>query len=155
MASGSKATRPGLAEALDHLCKGDTMVVWRLNRLGRSLKHLIETVGQLETTGRGFRSLREHLDTTTPGGKLVFHLFGALAEFEREAIRERTNAGLASAGARGRVGGRPRSLDKKQAALVKARLEDRSAPAAEVGRTLGVSRATICRLARAAPTKSR
>ena len=100
VASGSKPARPGLAEALDHLRKGDTLVVWRLDRLGRSLKHLIETVGQLEATGRGFRSLREHLDTTTPGGKLVFHLFGALAEFERAVIRERTNAGLASARAR-------------------------------------------------------
>ena len=154
MASGSKAARPGLHEALDHLRKGDTFVVWRLDRLGRSLKHLIETVGQLEATGRGFRSLREHLDTTTPGGKLVFHLFGALAEFERAVIRERTNAGLASARARGRVGGRPRALDKKQVAMAKAMLKDRSVPVAEVCRTLGVSRATIYRVARAAPGKT-
>lgn len=104
--SGSKAERPGLAEALAHLRRGDALVVWKLDRLGRSLPHLIETVRGLETRGVGFRSLTEGVDTTTPGGTLVFHLFGALAQFERDLIRERTNAGLKAAEARGRKGGR-------------------------------------------------
>ena len=146
VASGAKAARPGLTEALDHLRKGDTLVVWRLDRLGRSLAHLIETVGHLAKTGRGFRSLREQIDTTTPGGKLVFHLFGALAEFEREVIRERTKAGLSSARARGRTGGRPRRLDKTQAAMAGALLSDPNRNVADICRTLGVSRSTLYRL---------
>ena len=151
LVSGSTIVRPGLDKALNHLRKGDTLVVWRLDRLGRSLNHLLETVGQLQKTGRGFRSLREHIDTTTPGGKRVFHLFGALAEFEREVIRERTLAGLASARTRGRVGGRPRSLNKQQAAMAKAMLKNKSVPLAEVCRTLGVSRSTIYRTLKPAP----
>ena len=146
VASGARTARPGLDEALDHLRKGDTLVVWRLDRLGRSLGHLIETVGHLAKTGRGFRSLREQIDTTTPGGKLVFHLFGALAEFEREVIRERTKAGLSSARARGRTGGRPRSLDKKQTAMAAALMADRDGSVADICRTLGVSRSTLYRL---------
>ena len=146
VASGAKTARPGLEDALDHLRKGDTLVVWRLDRLGRSLGHLIETVGHLAKSGRGFRSLREQIDTTTPGGKLVFHLFGALAEFEREVIRERTKAGLSSARARGRKGGRPRRLDKKQAAMAAALLADRNGSVADICRTLGVSRSTLYRL---------
>src|SRR6478735_7302752 len=102
--SGSKASRPGLDEALSHIRKGDTLVVWRLDRLGRSLKHLIEVVTALEERGIGFKSLTEQIGTTTPGGKLIFHVFGALAEFERDLIRERTTAGLAAARARGRSG---------------------------------------------------
>ena len=145
VASGSKAARPGLHEALDHLRKGDTLVVWRLDRLGRSLGHLIETVGHLAKAGRGFRSLREQIDTTTPGGKLVFHIFGALAEFERNLIRERTKAGLSSARARGRTGGRPRCLDKKQAAMAVALLADGNSNVADICRTLGVSRSTLYR----------
>src|SRR5512146_3189384 len=108
-ASGAKAERPGLDEALEFLRPGDTLVVWRLDRLGRSLRHLIETVSLLEQRGIGFRSLQESIDTTTSGGKLVFHVFGALAEFERDLIRERTSAGLLAARARGRKGGRPRA----------------------------------------------
>ena len=116
-ASGATAQRPSLQEALDYVREGDTLVVWRLDRLGRSLKHLIETIGALEERGVGFRSLQEAIDTTTSGGRLIFHIFGALAEFERNLIRERTRAGLAAARARGRKGGRPRALDeKKQAA---------------------------------------
>ena len=145
VASGAKAARPGLGEAMDHLRKGDTLVVWRLDRLGRSLGHLIEIVGHLQKTDRGFRSLREQIDTTTPGGKLVFHLFGALAEFEREVIRERTKAGLSSARARGRTGGRPRCLDQKQAALATALMADRSSKVADICRTLGISRSTLYR----------
>ena len=105
-ASGAKAERPGFADALAHLRRGDTLIVWKLDRLGRSMAHLIDTVRRLETKGIGFRSLTEGVDTTTPGGTLVFHLFGALAQFERDLIRERTNAGLRAAEARGRKGGR-------------------------------------------------
>ncbi len=105
-ASGAKAERPGLTEVLGHVRRGDTLVVWKLDRLGRSMAHLIETVRKLETKGVGFRSLTEGVDTTTPGGTLVFHVFSALAQFERDLIRERTSAGLKAAEARGRKGGR-------------------------------------------------
>jgi DNA invertase Pin-like site-specific DNA recombinase len=104
--SGAKADRPGLAAAIAFARAGDSLVVWKLDRLGRSLPHLIETVNQLEARGVGFRSLTEAIDTTTPGGRLVFHIFGALGQFERDLIRERTRAGLVAAVARGRKGGR-------------------------------------------------
>src|SRR5690348_9395311 len=120
-ASGANAERPILAEALSYLRPGDVLVVWRLDRLGRSLQHLIAVVAELAERGIGFKSLGEQIDTTTAGGKLVFHVFGALAEFERDLIRERTQAGLAAARARGRVGGRPKKLaDAKQVALARA-----------------------------------
>lgn len=105
VASGVKAARPGLSEALDYVRAGDTLVVWGLDRLGRSLSHLTEVVRGLDHGGFGFPALQEQVDTTTDGGKLVFHVFGALAEFERELIRERTTAGLKAARTRGRVGG--------------------------------------------------
>jgi DNA invertase Pin-like site-specific DNA recombinase len=105
-ASGAKADRPGLAAALAYLRDGDVLAVWRLDRLGRSMPHLIETIGALEARGVGFRSLTESIDTTTPGGRLIFHVFGALGQFERDLIRERTKAGLTAAAARGRKGGR-------------------------------------------------
>ncbi|TCJ15225.1 recombinase family protein [Parasulfuritortus cantonensis] len=116
--SGAKADRPGLAATLAYLRDGDVLVVWRLDRLGRSLPHLIETIGDLEARGVGFRSLTESIDTTTPGGRLVFHVFGALGQFECDLIRERTKAGLAAAAARGRKGGRKPvvSADKLQRA---------------------------------------
>jgi DNA invertase Pin-like site-specific DNA recombinase len=104
--SGMKADRPGLAAALAYLRDGDVLAVWRLDRLGRSLPHLIETIEALEKRGVGFRSLTEAIDTTTSGGRLIFHVFGALGQFERDLIRERTRAGLAAAAARGRKGGR-------------------------------------------------
>jgi DNA invertase Pin-like site-specific DNA recombinase len=106
VASGAKADRPGLAAALAYLRQGDTLVVWKLDRLGRSMPHLVETVAELERRGIGFRSLTENIDTTTANGRLVFHLFAALADFERDLIRERTRAGLAVAAARGNKGGR-------------------------------------------------
>lgn len=106
VASGAKADRPGLTTALAYLRAGDTLTVWKLDRLGRSLPHLVQTVAELSTRGVGFRSLTEAIDTTTPNGRLVFHLFAALADFERDLIRERTRAGLAVAQARGRHGGR-------------------------------------------------
>ena len=105
-ASGAKTDRPGLAEALVHARKGDILVVWKLDRLGRSLPHLIETVTELERRKVGLRSLTESIDTTTPGGRLIFHVFGALGQFERDLIRVRTRAGLSAAAARGRKGGR-------------------------------------------------
>jgi DNA invertase Pin-like site-specific DNA recombinase len=105
-ASGARADRAGLRSALEYVRDGDVLIVWKLDRLGRSLPHLIETVTSLATRGVGFRSITEAIDTTTPGGRLVFHLFGALGEFERDLIRERTRAGLAAAVARGRKGGR-------------------------------------------------
>ncbi len=105
--SGAKTERPGLTAALSFLREGDTMIVWKLDRLGRSMTHLLQTVAELEDRGVGFRSLTENIDTTTPTGRLVFHIFGALGQFERDLIRERTNAGLAAAAARGRKGGRP------------------------------------------------
>src|ERR671920_273625 len=124
--SGTKARRPGLEEAFSHLRSGDTLVVWRLDRLGRSLRHLIDTVTELQEKGIGFKSLQESIDTTTSGGKLVFHIFGALAEFEREIIRERTNAGLQSARARGKRGGRPKALTDKQVAMLNNLAADRN-----------------------------
>jgi DNA invertase Pin-like site-specific DNA recombinase len=117
--SGTKATRPGLEDAFSHLRSGDTFVVWRLDRLGRSLRHLIDTVTDLQERSIGFKSLTESIDTTTSGGKLVFHIFGALAEFEREIIRERTSAGLSAARARVKNGGRPKALTEKQVAMLR------------------------------------
>jgi DNA invertase Pin-like site-specific DNA recombinase len=105
-ASGARADRVGLRQALDYVRDGDVLIVWKLDRLGRSLQHLIETVAGLEKRGVGFRSITEAIDTTTPGGRLVFHLFGALGQFEKDLIQERTRAGLAAAKARGRKGGR-------------------------------------------------
>jgi DNA invertase Pin-like site-specific DNA recombinase len=105
-ASGAKTDRPGLAQAIAFVRDGDVLVTWKLDRLARSLPHLIETVNQLEKNGAGLRSLTEAIDTTTPGGRLIFHVFGALAQFERDLIRERTRAGLSAAAARGRRGGR-------------------------------------------------
>src|SRR2546421_4899615 len=113
-ASGTQTERKGLEEAIDFLRAGDSLVVWRLDRLGRSLRHLIEVITALEKRGIGFKSLTESIDTTTSGGKLIFHIFGALAEFERNLIRERTMAGLAAARARGHKGGRRRVMDAKK-----------------------------------------
>jgi DNA invertase Pin-like site-specific DNA recombinase len=147
-ASGSLAERPGLTQALSHLRSGDTLVVWRLDRLGRSLPHLIETIRQLAARGVGFRSLQEQLDTTTSGGKLVFHVFGALAEFERDLIRERTHAGLAAARARGRLFGRPRVLSSQQVKQLQTLAKDERNTVAEIRQTLGISRATFYRYVR-------
>ncbi|WP_265975341.1 recombinase family protein [Brucella intermedia] len=118
-ASGMKTDRPGLAEAKRYVRDGDTLTVWKLDRLGRSMKHLIEIVTELEAKGVGFRSITENIDTTTSGGRLVFHLFGALAQFERDLIRERTRAGLQAAEERGRRGGRQAVVTPEK--LVKAR----------------------------------
>ena len=142
-ASGAKTDRPGLGEALKYVRKGDTLLVWRLDRLGRSLIHLIETVGQLEEQGVGFRSLQEAIDTTTSGGKLVFQIFGALAEFERNLIRERTQAGLAAARARGRKGGRPRALNATKTELLYKLYDEKEYTVMEVCRLVGISKPTL------------
>ena len=145
--SGAKAERPGLSAALDHCRAGDTVVVWRLDRLGRSLTNLIELMTMLEGKEIGFKSLSEQIDTTTSGGKLVFHIFGALAEFERELIRERTRAGLAAARARGRQGGRPKKLDTpKKVAMAQALYDQGTHSIDDICQTLGVSRATLYRV---------
>lgn len=122
--SGAKADRPGLNEALAFLRKGDTLVVWKLDRLGRSMKHLVETVTDLGDRGVGFRSLTEGVDTTTTGGTLVFHLFGALAQFERDLIVERTQAGLKAAATRGRKGGRKPVVTPKKLKQARAHIRD-------------------------------
>ena len=119
--------------------------MWKLDRLARSLKQLIETVEDLEARGIGFKSITENLDTTTPGGKLVFHIFGGLAEFERSIIRERVNAGLKAAKARGKVGGRPRSVSDDDIAAAKAMLKDGKFTVAEVAKRIGCSPATLYR----------
>ncbi len=143
--SGAVDRRPELDRALEQLRAGDTLVVWRLDRLGRSLRHLIDTVTGLDAQGVGFRSLRESIDTTTSGGRLVFHLFGALAQFEREVIRDRTVAGLVSARARGRVGGRPPKLTADQMRTARRLYEERALTVEDIGGVLGVSRTSIYR----------
>jgi DNA invertase Pin-like site-specific DNA recombinase len=144
--TGSKAERKGLDEALAYLRPGDTFVVWKLDRAGRSLTHLIELLKGFQERGIEFISLTEQIDTTTPGGKLIFHLMGALAEFERDLIRERTNAGLAAARARGKVGGRPRKLKTNGKVTLAWRMfADHSHSIPEICAALGISRATLYR----------
>lgn len=144
-ASGARADRPELQAALDYMRDGDTLVVWRLDRLARSVKQLIGTVEALDERQIGFRSLTEAIDTTTSGGRLVFHLFAALAEFERSIIRERTRAGLDAAIARGRKGGRPPSLSDADRAAALALFADPKIPIKEIAKRLNVSEATLYR----------
>jgi DNA invertase Pin-like site-specific DNA recombinase len=144
-ASGSLDSRKGLMDAIEFCRKGDSLIVWKLDRLGRSLKHLIETVNLLQAKGIGFVSLQESVDTTTSGGKLVFHVFGALAEFERELILERTRAGLKAARSRGKLGGRPKKLTTKQIEMAQKLMKDPSNSIREICATLKVSRATLYR----------
>src|SRR5437016_12352649 len=144
--SGAKAERKGLQDALAYVREGDTLVVWRLDRLGRSLKHLIETITALNNRKIGFKSITENIDTTTSGGKLIFHIFGALAEFERDIIRERTKAGLEAARARGRKGGRPKAktLDNpRKVAIAQALYADKTNAIEDICKTLRISRATL------------
>jgi DNA invertase Pin-like site-specific DNA recombinase len=145
-ASGARTDRPALEQLLDQLRPGDTLVVWKLDRLGRSLPHLVDTVTGLAERGIGFRSLQESIDTTTtPGGKLVFHVFAALAEFERDLIRERTAAGLAAARARGRRGGRPSVMTAHKLQAAQQMYRSGQYTVAAIAKTLGVSRASIYR----------
>lgn len=144
-ASGAQRDRPELQAALTYMRPGDTLVVWKLDRLARSLKQLIETVEDLEQQKIGFRSLTESIDTTSPGGKLIFHIFAALAEFERSIIQERTRAGLAAARARGRRGGRPSSMSAEDIAAAKALLRDPAISVEQAARRVGVSPSTLYR----------
>jgi DNA invertase Pin-like site-specific DNA recombinase len=146
--SGATTERQGLDAALSYVREGDTLVVWRLDRLGRSLKHLIETITKLNNRKIGFKSIRENIDTTTSGGKLVFHIFGALAEFERDIIKERTKAGLQAARTRGRLGGRPKALNAKKASIAQALYKDKNNAIADICKTLNISRATLYRYTR-------
>jgi DNA invertase Pin-like site-specific DNA recombinase len=155
VASGAKAARPGLDAALAYARPGDTLVVWKLDRFGRSLSHLIDGVRALQARKVGFRSLQEHIDTTTSAGKLIFHVLGALAEFERDIIRERTRAGLAAARARGRQGGRPRVLDGKRLALARSLMRDRDNSPRDICATLGISMATLYRYVPAGSVRRR
>lgn len=141
--SGASTDRLGLTGVLEMARSGDTLVVWRLDRLGRSLKHLIHLVEKLEHQGIGLRSLQKNIDTTTNGGRLVFHLFGALAEFERNLIRERTQAGLSAARARGRQGGRPKLLDPKKRELALRLYQERQHSIVEICQIMGISKSTL------------
>ena len=149
-ASGGKVDRPHLARALDHMRKGDTLVVWKLDRLARSIGQLIETVNRLEKGGVQLRSLTENIDTGSAGGRLTFHIFGAMAEFERALIRERTLAGLAAARARGRKPGRHKSLSADDLKLAETMLMDKTYTHADVAERLGVNRSTLFRNLKAA-----
>lgn len=146
--SGSVADRPGLAKLKETLREGDTVVVWRLDRLGRSLKHLIEWINELKAMGVGFESLQESINTTTSTGQLIFHIFGALAEFERNLIRERTKAGLESARARGRLGGRPKQLEPSKRQLVAKLYESREHTIQEICKLMGISKPTLYKYVR-------
>ena len=141
-ASGALVDRPQLTAVLEQLRPGDTLVVWRLDRLGRSTSHLIQTVTALEARGVGFTSLTEAIDTTTPAGRLLFGVLASLAAFERDLIRERTMAGLAAARARGKVGGRP-SLMTPDKLAVAARMLAEGRPKSVIAATIGVSRGTL------------
>ncbi|ERP30985.1 recombinase family protein [Chitinivibrio alkaliphilus] len=141
--SGSRSERPGLTDCLAYLRPGDVLVVWRLDRLGRSLKDLIERVTKLEGKDVHLCSITEQIDTTKAGGKLVFHLFGAMAEFERNLISERTKAGLAAARKRGRKGGRPRKLTDDQVAAMRNLWQGKEHSLAEIGAMFGVSKWTV------------
>ncbi len=155
VASGAKDERKGLNEALKYLRKGDVLTVWKLDRLGRSLKHLIEIVNDLTKKDIGFKSLKENIDTTTSGGKLVFHIFGALAEFERDIIRERTLAGLAAARARGRTGGRKPIMDDTKIDIALELLDTKKYTATEVCKVLKISRTTLYRSLNKAKEKNK
>ena len=138
--SGVKSQRPGLDKALDYLREGDTLVVWKLDRLGRSVQHLIQTIKELSDKKIGFKSLQENIDTTTSGGKLIFHIFSALAEFERDLIQERTQAGLQAARARGRMGGRPPLLDNRQITRMIEMYDEQKNTVAEICKIYDISR---------------
>ncbi len=141
-ASGSKDERPGLLNALNYVTKGDILIVWKLDRLGRSLPHLLKIMKDLKERGVGFRSLTENMDTTTPQGELFFHIFGALSQYERSLIRERIIAGLGAAKKRGRVGGRPRAIDDDKLEVIKRMLSE-GATKSHICRTFSVKRTTL------------
>jgi DNA invertase Pin-like site-specific DNA recombinase len=141
--SGAKAERPGLALALEVARAGDTLIVWRLDRLGRSLHDLILLARKLEEAGVGLMSVQEKIDTSSSGGRLIFHMFGALAEFERNLVRERTQAGLTAARARGRKGGRPKLLDPARRQLAVKLYAEKQHTIGEICRMMGISKPTL------------
>jgi DNA invertase Pin-like site-specific DNA recombinase len=146
--SGAKTERKELDACLARLCPGDILTVWKLDRLGRSMRHLVDTVEALKAKDIGFQSLQESIDTTTPGGKLVFHIFAALAEFERDLIKERVGAGLRAAKARGRLGGRRPVLDRKRAAQAVDMARNPKTHIVDIAETLGVSESSVYRVLR-------
>ncbi len=146
-ASGTKADREGLQQVLEKLQEGDCLVVWKLDRLARSLRQLIEVITSLEQRGIGFISLQENINTTTPGGRLIFHIFGALSEFEIQILKSRTMAGLNAARARGKKGGRPKALTEKQVEVLHTLKADHSLSVSQICRTLNISRTTYYRTA--------
>jgi DNA invertase Pin-like site-specific DNA recombinase len=146
-ASGARTQRPGLDKAISFCRKGDILVVWKLDRMGRSMSHLIEIIQKLEKKGVGLQSLTEKIDTTTAGGRLIFHLFGALAEFERDLIRERVQAGLKSARARGRKGGRA-PISEETKAMAQALMADKSLSIKQICERLGIAKSTLYKHAR-------
>ena len=144
-ASGAKADRDGLRKALEFMREGDTLVVWKLDRLGRSLRHLIDVINRLNDNKMYFKSVQESIDTGSSGGKLIFHVFGALAEFERDMIRERTLAGIEAARKRGKIGGRPKKMDKKKIALARTMQNDPSNSVGDICEILNISKSTLYR----------
>jgi len=154
IASGVKTARPGVFEAFSHLREGDTLVVWKLDRLGRSLAHLIQTVKELSEKNIGFKSLQENIDTTTSGGQLIFHIFGALAEFERELIRERTQAGLKAARVRGRLGGRPPTLNPYDVKKLKKHYDKGELSVQDICKLFNITKPTLYRYLKPKPTKA-
>jgi DNA invertase Pin-like site-specific DNA recombinase len=143
--SGATSDRPGLQEAIDYVRPGDTLVVWRLDRFGRSLKDLVTKVERLQEKDVGFKSLKENIDTTSSAGKLQFHIFSALAEFERDLNRERTMAGLRAARARGRVGGRPRALSEEELPQVQTLMQNPDISTRQICERFEISKATLYR----------
>lgn len=143
VASGAKSERAGLESAIDFAREGDTLVIWKLDRLGRSLRDLIEIVNRLEKSGVSFVCITQNIDTRTPSGKLFFHIFGALAEYERELIRERTKAGLTAARARGRKGGRKPAMNEEQIEQARAMMDNPKLKIKSILKTLGISKATL------------
>lgn len=146
IASGAKSKRPVLDEIIEQLRPGDILVIWKLDRLGRSLRHLVELVGELMSKDVGLQSINDPIDTTTPHGRLTFNIFASLAEFERDLISERTQAGLKAARARGRVGGRPRGLSKKAsslAAAAEALYREEKLSTRQIAQTLGIAKSTL------------
>ena len=143
VASGAKSARVGLEAAIDFAREGDTLVIWKLDRLGRSLRDLIEIVNRLEQSGVSFVCITQNIDTRTLGGKLFFHIFGALAEYERELIRERTKAGLTAARARGRKGGRKPAMNEEQIEQARAMMDNPKLKIKSIIKTLGISKATL------------
>lgn len=146
--SGARVERPGLEEALRACRAGDTLIVWKLDRLGRSLPHLVELVRELDKRDVGLSSLQEQIDTTTAGGTLIFHIFAALAEFERDLIRERTKAGLAAARARGKTGGRPKGVNRKKQKAALALKKEGGHSVREICEIVGISRNTYYKYTR-------